>query len=66
MSTPIRQRVLPEPPPRAFVQEWADDRRVLAAQAWAKATDVPAVQEDLLEPLGLAVEALRPKAAEPA
>ena len=59
-------RVLPEPPPRAFVQEWADDRRVLAAQAWAKATDVPAVQEDLLEPLGLAVEALRPKAAEPA
>jgi small conductance mechanosensitive channel len=59
-------RVLPEPPPRAFVQEWADDHRVLAVQAWTSAADLPAVQEELLEPLGLAVEALRPRAAEPA
>jgi small conductance mechanosensitive channel len=59
-------RVLPEPPPRAFVQEWAADRRVLAVQAWTSAADFPAVQEDLLEPLGLAAEALRPRAAEPA
>src|SRR5262249_33575595 len=50
-------RVLREPPPRAFVQEWGDDRRVLAVQAWCAAADHPAVQEELLEALGLALEA---------
>jgi len=59
------RRVLAEPAPRVFVQEWDDDRRVLAVQAWASAADQPALQEELLEALGLAVEALRPRAGEP-
>jgi small conductance mechanosensitive channel len=52
-------RVLRDPAPRAFVQEWGDDRRGLAVQAWAATTDHQAVREDLLEPLGQVVEGLR-------
>jgi small conductance mechanosensitive channel len=52
-------RVLTDPPPRAFVQEWGDDRRVLAVQAWAATADHQAVQDELLEALGLALEKLR-------
>ena len=55
-------RVLREPPPRVFVQEWGTERRVLAVQAWTSAADNPAVQEELLEALGQAVEAVRPPA----
>ncbi len=55
-------RVLREPPPRAFVQEWADDKRVLAVQAWCAAADHAAVQEELLEALGLTLEGRRPPA----
>ena len=57
-------RVLSEPAPRVFVQEWAADKRVLAVQAWTSAADHLAVQEELLEALGAAVEALRPRPAE--
>jgi small conductance mechanosensitive channel len=46
-------RVLREPPPRAFVREWGDDRLVLAVQAWTVTADRDAVQEELLEALGL-------------
>jgi small conductance mechanosensitive channel len=59
-------RVLSEPGPRVFVQEWAADKRVLAVQAWTSAADNLAVQEELLEALGLAAEALRPRPAESA
>jgi small conductance mechanosensitive channel len=61
-------RVLRQPGPRAFVQEWADDKRVLAVQAWAAVADYQAVQDELLEALGLALEELRrpPGAAQPA
>ncbi len=52
-------RVLRQPGPRAFVQEWADDRRVLAVQAWAAVADYQAVQEELLEALGLTLEGMR-------
>ena len=52
-------RVLREPSPRVFVQEWSDDKRVLAVQAWTKAADFAAVQEELLETLGLTLEATR-------
>jgi small conductance mechanosensitive channel len=52
-------RVLTEPAPQAFVQEWAADRRVLAVQAWTAAADFPAVQQDLLEVLGSALEEQR-------
>jgi small conductance mechanosensitive channel len=59
-------RVLPEPPVYVFVQEWAPDKRVVAVQAWTATADYPAVQQDLLEPLGQALERLRPPAAGPA
>jgi small conductance mechanosensitive channel len=48
-------RILREPAPRVFVQEWTDDRRVLAMQAWCSAADAVAVQEELLEALGAAL-----------
>jgi hypothetical protein len=46
-------RVLKEPAPRAFVREWADDKRVLAVQAW---TDVGHYQE-MPEALGRTLDA---------
>jgi small conductance mechanosensitive channel len=52
-------RILREPLPRAFVQEWSDERRVLAVQAWTATRDYRAVQEELLEALGLALAELR-------
>jgi small conductance mechanosensitive channel len=52
-------RVHPSPSPRIFVQEWSDDKRLLAVQAWTSARDHQAVQEELLETLGLSLEALR-------
>jgi small conductance mechanosensitive channel len=58
-------RVLRRPPPRAFVQEWADDRRVLAVYAWAATTDYEVVQEELLEALGSTLGGLRRAGAEP-
>jgi small conductance mechanosensitive channel len=54
-------RVLREPAPRAFLQEWAEDRPLLAVQAWAATADYRSVQEDLLETLGLALTELRAK-----
>jgi small conductance mechanosensitive channel len=51
-------RVLAEPAPRAFVQEWAVDHVVLAVQAWTSAADNPAVQDELLESLGQTAAAL--------
>jgi small conductance mechanosensitive channel len=53
------ERVLRDPPPQVFVQEWAPDRRVLAVQAWASNANLQGVQQDLLEGLGAAVEAMR-------
>jgi small conductance mechanosensitive channel len=53
------RRVLAEPPPQVFVQEWAPDRRVVAVQAWTSTADYPAAQQDLLEALGAALEAWR-------
>jgi small conductance mechanosensitive channel len=55
-------RVLTDPGPQVFVQEWSADKRVLAVQAWTATADYPAVQQDLLEPLGHALDAVRPKA----
>ncbi len=52
-------RIHREPPPRVLVQEWSDDKRLLAIQAWTSAAEAPLVQEELLEPLGLALETLR-------
>jgi small conductance mechanosensitive channel len=58
-------RVLREPAPKAYVQDWALDRRVLAVLAWASTSDYLALQLESLEGLGQAVEALRAAAAPP-
>jgi small conductance mechanosensitive channel len=52
-------RVLPEPAPAVFVQEWAPDRRVVAVQAWTATADHAAVQQELLEGLGTALDQAR-------
>jgi small conductance mechanosensitive channel len=52
-------RVLPEPAPQTFVQEWAADKRVLAVQAWTATADHAAVQQELLGELGAALDELR-------
>ena len=54
-------RVLAEPAPRADVEEWADDRRVLAATAWTSAADRAAVQREMMEALGNALDQARAK-----
>jgi small conductance mechanosensitive channel len=51
-------RVLREPGPAVFVQEWGEEKRVLAAQAWAVTANVAALQQDMLEELGKALEAV--------
>jgi small conductance mechanosensitive channel len=57
-------RVLKEPAPQVFVQEWADDKRVVAVQAWVLTEHVLAVQQGLLEELGKALPAPVDAAAE--
>ena len=57
-------RVLAEPAPQADVEEWADDRRALAATAWTSAANRAAVQRELLEELGKALDAARRPAAD--
>jgi small conductance mechanosensitive channel len=52
-------RVLREPAPQLFVQDWSEEKRLLAVQAWTATTDYQAVQQELLEELGRQVEALR-------
>jgi small conductance mechanosensitive channel len=51
-------RLLAEPAPRVFVQEWGDERRVVAVQAWVRSGDIESVQQEVLEELGRTVEAL--------
>jgi small conductance mechanosensitive channel len=56
-------RILAEPQPQLYVKEWTDDRRVLAVTAWTATADSPAVQQELLEVLGMALEELRQRRA---
>jgi small conductance mechanosensitive channel len=49
------ERILKEPAPQVFVQEWSEDRRVLTIQAWALTGNTQPVQQDLLEELGKTV-----------
>jgi small conductance mechanosensitive channel len=58
-------RVLPEPAPLLYVQEWGLDKHVLAVAAWAATPDYLPVQQQLLEELGRAADAFRPPAAPP-
>ena len=52
-------RVLPEPPPQIYVQEWTHEKRLLAIAAWTTTTDYLTVQQELLESLGLRLQSLR-------
>jgi small conductance mechanosensitive channel len=52
-------RILAEPPPHLFVQEWTADKRTLAVQAWTATADYLAVQQEELEALGQALDELR-------
>ncbi len=45
-------RILPEPPPRAYVQDWTDDKRLLVIEAWASNATYAMAQQELLEALG--------------
>jgi small conductance mechanosensitive channel len=58
-------RILADPPPQFFLKEWAEDKRVLTATAWTATPDHPAVQQDMLEALGEALEELRKSRAAP-
>jgi small conductance mechanosensitive channel len=59
-------RVLREPGPRVFVQEWGDDKRVMAVFAWTAVADCQAVQEEMLEALGQAIDGWRRTRGQPA
>jgi small conductance mechanosensitive channel len=54
-------RILAEPAPQLFVQEWAAEKRGLTVLAWTRTEDAVAVQQDLLEELGSDVEKSRPR-----
>ena len=56
-------RILSEPAPQVFLQEWAEDKWVLLASAWTATADYQAMQQSLLEPLALSVEQLRREGA---
>jgi small conductance mechanosensitive channel len=52
-------RVLKEPAPLLYVQEWGLDKHVLAVAAWVPTPDYLPVQQQLLEELGRAAGAFR-------
>lgn len=52
-------RVLREPAPQIFLQEWTDSKRTLAVQAWSLTADYIGVQQEMLEELGKALEGVR-------
>jgi small conductance mechanosensitive channel len=53
------RRILPEPPPRCYLQEWTEAKRTVAVEAWTVTESYAAVQRELLEVLGARLEALR-------
>jgi small conductance mechanosensitive channel len=53
-------RILGEPPPEVFVKEWSEDKRLLTVRAWTATADHLAVQQELLERLGAALQGMRP------
>ncbi len=52
-------RILKEPPPQIYVQEWAADKRMLAVTAWTATADYLSVQQEMLEELGKSAESTR-------
>jgi small conductance mechanosensitive channel len=52
-------RILAEPPPQVFLQDWSDSKRTLAVQAWTHTADYLAVQQEVLDELAKTVEEWR-------
>lgn len=52
-------RILPDPAPAIYVQDWSADKRTLVVQAWTNTADYLTVQQSLLEELAQAVQAVR-------
>jgi small conductance mechanosensitive channel len=52
-------RILSEPAPQVYVQEWSADKQVLAVAAWTETANYVAVQQELLEALGASLERVR-------
>jgi small conductance mechanosensitive channel len=55
----VDPRILPDPVPQLFVQDWTEEKRTLVIHAWTSTADNQAVQQDLLEVLGARLEAFR-------
>lgn len=53
------ERILAEPAPQIYIQEWTEKGRVLAVTAWTATTNYPDVQQGMLEFLGSRLEELR-------
>ncbi|MGH7168945.1 MAG: mechanosensitive ion channel family protein [Gemmataceae bacterium] len=51
-------RILKEPPPQIYVQEWTADRRTLVVTAWTATADYFDVQQEMLEELGKSLDNL--------
>jgi small conductance mechanosensitive channel len=60
-----RAGVLAEPPPHIHVQEWTDDKRVLAITAWTSPENVDNLRNDTLEELGRCLEDVRKNSPKP-
>jgi small conductance mechanosensitive channel len=52
-------RILTEPAPQIYVKEWLDDKRMMTVTAWADTQHYTAVQQELLESLGLGLDEVR-------
>jgi small conductance mechanosensitive channel len=57
-------RILGDPVPQLYFQDWTDEKRLLVVTAWTATEDALAVQQDLLEVLGSALDAVRGQPAE--
>jgi small conductance mechanosensitive channel len=58
-------RILAEPAPDAHVRDWSEEKRVLVLEAWTATADHLAVQQDVLEKLGLRLQEVRERSTPP-
>lgn len=58
-------RILSEPSPLVFLQEWSDSKRTLSVQAWTQTTNYVAVQQEMLDELAKTVEEWRSTQRQP-
>jgi len=54
-------RILQDPAPNVYVQEWTQDKRTLLVTAWTATADYQEVQQEMLEALVTTLEGLRRK-----